>query len=397
MNVMMIDPALFSWPYDKALALALRAAGHAVTIVGPDHREQEVDRPDLYEPFFQRGRLGGLVQRLPRRPMRLATGALHVGGALGLARHVAAVRPDIVHFQWYPIPLADRLALGRIRRRVPVIATAHNTLPGNGDRQSLLQSAGGFALLRAADHVVVHTEAALERVLRQGVARDKVSIVPHGPIGAIGTEPRRRDRLRLAMVGKLRPYKGLDVLVDSLLEIAPEVRERVEILIAGQPFMDTAPLIEKARAAGWDEASLKVVFGYLSDAELADCFSSASACLMPYRAVDASGILTIALANGCPVIGSAIDGLTGILSDGRDALLVPPEDAGALARAITRFADDASLRQALSRGVEVRREAVASWDEAARRTTEIYAREIARRRPATDGHRLRDDRRLFAD
>ena len=65
------------------------------------------------------------------------------------------------------------------------------------------------------------------------------------------------------------------------------------------------------------------------------------------------------------MIGSAVDGLAGVVEDGRSGLLVPPGDAGALARAMARFVRE-GLGPRLSAGAALRR-AVFAPDAHARR------------------------------
>jgi glycosyltransferase involved in cell wall biosynthesis len=67
-----------------------------------------------------------------------------------------------------------------------------------------------------------------------------------------------------------------------------------------------------------------------------------------------------AMASGLPVVSTAVGGVPELVRDGETGLLVPSEDAGALARAIQALVDDSARRQAM--GAAARQHAVASFD-----------------------------------
>ena len=112
-------------------------------------------------------------------------------------------------------------------------------------------------------------------------------------------------------------------------------------------------------------AGVRLELDYLSEDERALWFAACDAVVCPYRHATGSGIAADALAFSRPVIGSAVDGLAGIVEEGRSGLLVPPGDAGALAAAMVRFVRE-GLGPRLSAGAAHRR-AVFTPDAHARR------------------------------
>jgi glycosyltransferase involved in cell wall biosynthesis len=93
---------------------------------------------------------------------------------------------------------------------------------------------------------------------------------------------------------------------------------------------------------------------YQSEEERAQWFAAADAVVCPYRHATGSGIVADALAFGRPVIGSAVDGVLGIVEDERSGLLVSPGDADALAEAMRRFVRE-NLGPRLAAGAAHRR------------------------------------------
>src|SRR5205814_1327126 len=73
-------------------------------------------------------------------------------------------------------------------------------------------------------------------------------------------------------------------------------------------------------------------------------------------------VLIEAMAYRIPVIGSAIGGITDIISDGKTGLLVPPEDPAAIAAAIERIATDPTLAERLALAGSQRVRERFGWD-----------------------------------
>lgn len=382
MRIALIDPSEFTPPYDAALAGGLGAAGSAVTLVGAaggplalaaglDHRGH------FYRPLATRpGR------RLPKPLARPLKGLLH---GLDLARLPAVLRRlqvDVIHLQWAPLPLLDQLALPALRRVAPVVMTVHDTTPYNG-AEPWLMAAGVGRLVRGVDAVICHTEAGRRRLLRQGVAADRLFVVPHGLLGSRrDAAPPPAPQLRLLQLGKLKPYKGVDVLIEALGRLAPAEREHFRVRVVGQPHLDMKPLESRAAALGLG-ACLRLEPGYVADAAMADLVAGCDAMLFPYRQIEASGVLMQAVAAGVPVVASRIGAFAELLADGRQGLLVPPGDPAALAAALRRLVDDPACLMAMRSDMCRLRDRIPGWQAIGHQTLAVYAAARRRVAPAT--------------
>lgn len=373
LSVALVDPGDFSPPYDEALARGLREIGCTVRLWGMAGRppaDPTIDKVGL----FYRPLARGLGRRLPRSAQPLAKGLLHGFDLAGLVRRLEREGPGIVHFQWTPLPFLDRPAIERLRRGRPVVVTVHNSRPYNGARGGPLVW-GLDALLFAADALVVHTADARGRLLAAGHAPERVHHLPHGLLQLLPAgppppfEPGRR--LRLLLFGAIKPYKGVDILLAALAGLPASVRARLEVTIAGRPFVDLQPFREQiARADLADTVELRP--GFLSDAELARLIARADVLLLPYRSIDASGVSMSAVAVGRPVIASALPGFVELFGEGKGAILVPPEDPKALARALESVAAEPERLAELGRAMLELRASIPSWTEIARRTLALY-------------------------
>jgi glycosyltransferase involved in cell wall biosynthesis len=156
---------------------------------------------------------------------------------------------------------------------------------------------------------------------------------------AAGSLPRRAG-LELLFFGLVRPYKGLDLLLDALA-LCPDVD--LHLSIVGEFWSGLDAARERIARAGL-ESRVELVPRHVSDAEAAEYFARADALVAPYRAASGSGVLALAQWYGVPVIASDVAGLAEAVDDGRTGWLFPAGDAQALADVLRHRASRAAAQ-----------------------------------------------------
>jgi glycosyltransferase involved in cell wall biosynthesis len=376
MKIAVIDPSLYTWPYDAELVGALRAAGHDVTLYGKalPARDKRRDSPIL-APLFYRSLAEVEKERGPRALFLARKGVSHLASMARLLRALRRARPDVIHVQWLLFPAADRFFLAALRKIAPLVLTVHDTNPFNANPAARVQALGAIAIMRAFDRLIVHTAQGAERLAAHGVAQARVSVIAHGLLHRPepAPPPPATDGPRLAFLqfGLVKPYKGVDVLIRAVAQLAPAQRARCAIAVVGRPEMDVGPLEALARELGVADA-IRFDFRFVPDDELARLMREAAVLLFPYREIEASGVLMSALAWGRPVVASRIGLFAEIIADGRHGLLVPPDDPAALAAALARLVEDPALVARMAREVGTLAATIPSWSEIAARTLEVY-------------------------
>jgi glycosyltransferase involved in cell wall biosynthesis len=359
LDVLLIDPSLFTAPYDAALLHALNAAGARARLAArPDRRAGETGLDDsLVDRRFHR-----VSERLPAAVRTAAKAVEHAVDDLRLA---ARARADVFHFQWLPLPAADRWLVSALRRRAPVVVTVHDTEPFNGAPTSRLQALGFGAALAAADRLIVHTQGGAERLARRGLDASRIHVIPHGPLSVVGAAEARTvgdGRWRGVLFGKIRPYKGLDVLIEAAGRMTPQDRAGLHLIVAGEALLDLAPLRRRIETLG-----LQAVFDirphFHDEAQTAAVLAQADGFVFPYREIEASGVLHLTAPLGRWIIASDLGAFRTLVS--RDmGERIPAGDADALAAALTR-----AVR---GRPSPAAAPALTGWDEIARRTLDVY-------------------------
>jgi glycosyltransferase involved in cell wall biosynthesis len=367
MRVQLVDPSAYTPPYDHALAGALARAGADVELVTSRFLYGPVPREDGYrvsELFYRRAAERGLDSRA-RLPVKLAE---HVPDMLRYRRH--AKQADVVHYQWLTVQQLDAVLLPAKRPRV---LTAHDILPKE-PRPG--QVSATRRLLRKMDAVVAHSEHGAARLRDEaGVDPQRVHVIPHGAFDYLTRQPEERplpEELAgvegpvVLFFGLLRPYKGIDVLLEAFRHV-----EGAELWVVGNPRMPTGPLHEMA------PRGVRFVERFIRDPEIPAYFRRADLVVLPYRQIDQSGVLYTALAFGRPLVLSRVGGFTELAERHDAARLVPPGDPVALAAAIQELLADSAKRERLGQAAADAAATAYSWDSIAERTLGLYRELLA--------------------
>jgi phosphatidylinositol alpha-mannosyltransferase len=180
-------------------------------------------------------------------------------------------------------------------------------------------------------------------------------------------EPTPTTAPTIFYIGRHEPRKGLDVLLDAMAFLPPDVK-----LWVGSDGPDTAEL--KARVAG--DARIEWL-GRLSDAEKAARMRGADVFCAPSLRGESFGVVLLeAMAAHTPVVASDLPGYRNVAVGDRDALLAPPGDPPALAAALRRVLDDSSLSARLADAGDARA-AKFSMESLADRYLEVYEAALA--------------------
>jgi phosphatidylinositol alpha-mannosyltransferase len=164
-------------------------------------------------------------------------------------------------------------------------------------------------------------------------------------------------------LGRHEPRKGLDVLLAALADLPDDVH----VWVGG----DGPQSAELREQYGHDQRIEWL--GRISDDERAARMRGCTVYCSPSVRGESFGMVLLeAMAAGCALVASDLDGHRNVATDGVDALLAPVGDAAALAKAIRRVLDDGALRAELVAGGRRRAEEL-SMGRLAQRYAEIYA------------------------
>lgn len=313
-----------------------------------------------------------------------------VNVSLSLLRKPFEHKVDLVHVHSVN-PVAELAALRYVRkRRVPLVVTYH------GDPQ---ESFGALArraavklyieflldkVLSSADIIVSPSRIFLNSSRFLGKYEGKIVIVPNGIVLRDFTIPYLKEECKqivglegniILFVGRLDRRKGPEVLVKAFVEVLRDVPRAKLVIVGTGPLRAT--LARFSKSLGIDD---RVRFaGFIEDGYKPFYYRSADVFVLPsVMSSEIFGIVNLeAMASGTPIIASNIGGIPDVVEDGKEGLLVPPNDPSALARAITGLLMNEELRNRMSQQA-LRKVGRFSWGKIAEKTEMIYKQLIDR-------------------
>ncbi len=292
-------------------------------------------------------------------------------------RAVQGLRARLLHLQWWSPMLAPTvitlLLLARLRGKVSVL-TLHNI------RSHEVPIVDGVLLpfaLRLAHAVVVHDDSGLQTIKSRfkGILR----CIRPGTLGrtVIGREDARQrlgidgDIPTVLFFGNIRRYKGLDVLLRAFEEL--EGIGPILLLIAGDCWEDWQARYEVlVRRLG---SKVKVFLGFQPLEKMDLLFSSADVVALPYYQFSGqSGVGTLALRYGCPLVVTDVGGLPELVDN--PVCVCTPGDPHSLAEALSSILTDQTLLRDLRRSA-VRIGKGFDWGKAAKAHAQLYREVIS--------------------
>ena len=289
----------------------------------------------------------------PLRP-RLLDGLLfHASLPMRVGRQLREFEPDAVLVQGahdVPAVIAARTAVGSNAR---VVADLHGDwrqsarLYGSPLRKLVAPLADVLARfgIRRADAVRTLSPFTSELVRSEGV--EPVAEFPaFVDFAAFRERPRvpQPARPALLFVGVLEEYKGVDVLADAWRLAAPRVSDaELRLVGRGSRFSVVEELLaELPQQTRWHPA--------FAPSELAAELDDATALVLPSRSEGLPRIVVEAFCRGRPVLGARAGGIVDEIRDGKNGVLVEPENAEALADAMVDVLGDREWGEQLARG-----------------------------------------------
>lgn len=264
------------------------------------------------------------------------------------------LRPSIIHLQWIRIWKFEwnmiRFFHGVLKAKT--VFTVHNILPHNSlisKNIKKLKSRYG-KLYRYCDRLIVHTETSKKELIREfDIPADKIVVMPHGVIELpisdneikesaerLEKEHKFGDKLIFAALGAQSYYKGPDLLVEAWLN-NPELRDNKNLilLIAGRPIDSVYPENLPDNVVIISETVSNPDFKYL--------MRRSDVIVLPYRAIDQSGLLLTLIMDSKPYCCTPVGELCKPIEKERIGWVIPRIDAEAIEETLLKILKDPAV------------------------------------------------------
>ena len=383
----------------REFTTALARAGHEVTLLcatqgkgNPYPPARLIELPPDADPTEIRseGERLGIGQGEYDQTMRREVDKLSCGRRLAAraldALDAAGVRPDALYERYALFHRSGGDLASALR--VPYVLEVNAPLVYEQERfrglrlKAMAEDAEVTAFQRA-DHIVAVSEAVREHVLSRQVPVNRVTVLPNGVDircfhpQADGQWIRTRHGLDgrpvIGFVGSLKPWHGLDFLLDAFMLVSRQWPEAVLLVVGEGP--GSAALQSRATENGL--AGKVIMTGRVPHEDIPDYLAAMDLTVAPYLPQDGfyfSPLKVVeSLAVGRPVVAPRIGQLPSLIEDGVTGLLFPPGDLAACVGCILTLLNGPSRRQAMGHRAGEAAGGIFGWDKTARQVTEIIA------------------------
>jgi glycosyltransferase involved in cell wall biosynthesis len=312
---------------------------------------------------------------------------------LRLARDIRRRRFDIVHtYGWYPnvfaIP-ASRLAL----RPVTIASIRDSGAYMTPSKIRALKIA-----CRLADCVLANSTAGRTWLVEHGVNERKIEVIRNGIV--IPSRPERRTRVDgirkefgipaetplCACIGRVVSGKGIDFYLRAARVLADQGRD-VRFLMIGALSVEKSYKSEMEVLARELNVENRVIFaGERQD--VSAILREVDVVVHPSLTEGLSNVILEAMGAGIPVVATRTGGNPELVQDGRTGLLVPVQDAPAIAQAVCRLLDHPEMARSFGETGRQRILAEFSIERMLRRTEDLYVRLLEQRLALAPANRI---------
>lgn len=256
---------------------------------------------------------------------------------LELGNEIRKGRYDVLHIQSFKKASLEMKLYRRLRKYYKkLVMTVHNVLPhepGPGDMELYR------AFYQACDFMIVHNDASKKELQEKfGVPDEKIAVIPRGLYNTYTIDPNARDRdprVHFLCFGRIRPYKGVDILLKAISLMDPKDREKCLFTIKGEqyPKLDPTDYPALIREYGIGDC-VEFSADRVPENEIPALIGNADFLLFPYRKIYGSGVLLMAYTYQVPVIASDVPTFVEGTDNGQAGILFASESPEAMKDAL---------------------------------------------------------------
>ena len=299
---------------------------------------------------------------------------------LELEREIRTGHYDVLHIQSFKKASAEMKLYEKTRRFYGrLVMTVHNVLPHE-------PKPGDTALYgrfyRTCDLLIVHNDASKQELQDKfNIPDEKIRVIPRGLYTTYSVDENARDqdaRVHFLNFGRIRPYKGVDILLKAISLMDEKDRARCRFVIRGEqyPKLDPTDYAALIREYGIGDC-VEFDNTRVPEEEIPKLIGNADFLLFPYRKIYGSGVLLMSYTYGIPVVASDVPTFVEGTDNGRAGILFKSEDPEAMKNALLAAMDTtpeqrAAYREAIRAIVNERH----NWKTTARRTVEAFRQSL---------------------
>lgn len=277
-----------------------------------------------------------------------------------IIRDILSFKPDCLYV---PFLLSwDFLLYPKLYKRTRIIATLHDPHLHDKIRNPFLNwiSHKNRLAYKYVQDVIILNNRDISFV-RDNFC-ENVHVIPHASFSYYTQNSKDNTYLKytIGFIGRIEPYKGLDILVDAFLRLD----EKYHLLIAGSGKIDNETY-KKISSNG----RIELYNRYIEDNEFTSLLNKVDFVVLPYKRASQSGVIPLAFAHGKPVVATNVGALQEQVPEG--AGIVVDVNVESLVEAISSLYTNPQCIFDYGRRAKIYAETELSWDHSARLLLDI--------------------------
>lgn len=269
---------------------------------------------------------------------------------------IKVIGPDVIFCHGFNGPIIVSMLKVRYHIKIPMVCSFHGIYYAPISKKKWLEpiynSVMFFLYKYFAKGIIVVSEYSKKELLKHHIQSDKLFVIHNGidnvPIDFLGRTG-KDGTIRIGVVSRLDPFKGIDVLISALVELKKQTEVSFMLDIVGDGPMEQT-LKEMVRN---NEMEYNVAFvGYQSD--ILNWMNYWDIFCLPSFFENHSISLLEAMRSGKAIITTKVGGNEESVTDGKEALVVPAKNVEALTKALKLFCEDRQLRNKLGQNARDR-------------------------------------------
>jgi glycosyltransferase involved in cell wall biosynthesis len=298
---------------------------------------------------------------------------------MDLRKNIVGNKYDLLHFvgnnPWI-------VFLNYLVKNIPKIHTIHEPYPFVHMTKYRLQRFKRTVnlILRSSTHVIVPSQVSYNRLQNHyKISNIRISIIPFGPFEIYKEYSDNRiikeDNL-LLYYGYIDEYKGIDILIESMMKISKENKKLKLIIAGGNGHID--------QNSFQSNPNIEVFNRHLSNKEIAEFNQLATLVICPYTAASQSGVVMTSFAFGNPIIATNVGAMPEMIEDKVTGIIIEPGNSDLLCKAILDLFQNPQKINELRCNVRSKYlNSENSWLNIAEQTYRLYQKQIKSNRDPT--------------
>jgi glycosyltransferase involved in cell wall biosynthesis len=306
-----------------------------------------------------------LAQKTPHKLISFLLWCINPNEQFLFRKRLKQFQPDVIHIlDVYPVYLLHHFLL----KKYHIVFTQHDPTVHTGDSYSLIIKFIHFYLQKISKKVIVHGETLKRDLKKQStIPNHKIATVPFGDLSLLLRYPPHGNKIphSILFFGRISHYKGLDVLLNSLILLQKE-NINFSLTIAGHGNLND--YYKKVK----NIKNINIINKKIPDKDVSTFFHQHEMIVLPYREATQSGVIALALPAKIPIVATRVGAFPEVLINNYNSLLVPPNNPHQLSLAIKKLLGNKALREKLIVGEKETIKNRINWNISARKYYDIY-------------------------